>query len=303
MVLPAAGDRLLTAYDPLDPDVRYAVSAVDPAEGADPDARGCRHPPPGRPPDAPPGIRDRLRGPGDPREGADLSGRLHVRRPAPGGRSTPIEAVEHYFADGASSPRPRPRVILEAPPDKLEAALPDFDRFAREIAGRAGTAAAPRPWVGAAARRGWPRSATRRWAPRPRPAPADLVKATVQILMVATIGGQEQAYGWGSGTILSPNGLILTNAHVAKPTAAGRGIFEADPTPAVDPEDLVVAIVEAEDQPAVPKYRATVRRPTAISTRRSSGSIATWPGAHSPAPASRCRVPIGDSTRCTPAMP
>jgi hypothetical protein len=35
-------------------------------------------------------------------------------------------------------------------------------------------------------------------------------------------------------------------------------VYEADPTPAVDPEDLVVAVMGAEDEPAVPTYRATV---------------------------------------------
>ena len=45
-------------------------------------------------------------------------------------------------------------------------------------------------------------------APAAPAAASDLVNATVQILMVATIGGQEQAYGWGSGTIITPGGLI-----------------------------------------------------------------------------------------------
>ena len=33
IVLPAAGDRLLTAYDPLDPDLRYGVAAIDSTGG------------------------------------------------------------------------------------------------------------------------------------------------------------------------------------------------------------------------------------------------------------------------------
>ena len=180
---------------------------------------------------------------------------------APGGQTTAIEAIEHYFADGALFPEDRVlAVIVEAPPDKLEAALPDFDRFARQIAGRAGTAAVPGPVLGRAL--GGPQLASvgdpTEGAPTAPAAASDLVNATVQILMVATIGGQEQAYGWGSGTIITPGGLILTNAHVAMPSAAGRGVFEMDPTPEVDPEDLVVAVIESEDQPAVPKYRASV---------------------------------------------
>jgi S1-C subfamily serine protease len=261
IVLPAAGDRLLTAYDPLDPDLRYGVAAIDATGGVavTPEDAAARR------------IRDRSNllqaftvtkeGPGTLGAVPTYEVRYTFVDQAPGGKATTIDAIEHYFADGGIFPEDRVlAVIVEAPPDKLDAALPDFDRFAREIAGRAGSAAAPAPVV--ADRDIGPQLASladpAMGAPMAPASPADMVKGTVQILVVATIGGQEQAYGWGSGTILSPTGLILTNAHVAKPTAAGLGIFEADPTPTVDPEDLVVAVVESEDRPAVPKYRATV---------------------------------------------
>ena len=45
---------------------------------------------------------------------------------------------------------------------------------------------------------------------------------------------------------------------MALPSAAGLGVYEADPTPGVDPEDLIIAVIESEDRPAVPRYRATV---------------------------------------------
>ena len=123
VVLPPAGDRLLTAYDPLDPDLRYGLSAVDGAEGATltPEDAAARR------------LEDRRQllegftivseGTGSIGAAATYDVRYTFVDPVPGGSPTTIEALEHYLPDGAIFPEDRVLVIaLEAPPDTIEAA-------------------------------------------------------------------------------------------------------------------------------------------------------------------------------------
>ena len=77
-----------------------------------------------------------------------------------------------------------------------------------------------------------------------------LAHATVRITLLQKINGSLQTIGTGSGTILSADGLILTNCHVADPTMVG--------SPEDQPDELGIEIVDTEDQPPVPMYFAKV---------------------------------------------
>jgi S1-C subfamily serine protease len=111
--------------------------------------------------------------------------------------------------------------------------------------------------------------------------------AVVQIVALRQAYAGHFAPAWtGSGTLVHPQGVILTNCHVANPRAMG--------IPAPPADALGVAVVERSDQPPVlsyvadivaqvPKLDLAVLRIVAdVSGRRASNLKLPW-------------VPLGDS--------
>jgi putative serine protease PepD len=83
--------------------------------------------------------------------------------------------------------------------------------------------------------------------------------ATVRLLL----GSPGNYSGWGSGTLISPTGLILTNTHVAEPQAPGAAVAEGIPAShlGANPPYLTVELTTGPSSPVVARYRA---RPVAV---------------------------------------
>ena len=87
----------------------------------------------------------------------------------------------------------------------------------------------------------------------PTATPEQLLEAAKRATVRLIAPGQSL----GSGTVVSEDGLVLTNAHVAADQAPGLAFQYADPATEPNPEHLVVGLSPPGDGPAVDTYRAT----------------------------------------------
>jgi putative serine protease PepD len=84
-------------------------------------------------------------------------------------------------------------------------------------------------------------------------------KLATVMLTAESQDGRGRAVAWGgSGSLITADGLILTNAHVAAPQAVGLAELYG-PSDMTDPEYVLVSLTrESDDLPAAPAYRAQV---------------------------------------------
>jgi putative serine protease PepD len=103
--------------------------------------------------------------------------------------------------------------------------------------------------------------------PSPNPPATGLPSASLRHAEAATVrllqGSPTNYSGWASGTLISSDGLILTNAHVAEPRAAGAAVMAGVPVGQLqpDPPFLTVELTDGQSSAAVARYRA---RPVAV---------------------------------------
>jgi putative serine protease PepD len=100
-----------------------------------------------------------------------------------------------------------------------------------------------------------------------RPLPGTTREAVLAHAETATVrllqGSPANYTGWGSGDVIAPTGLILTNAHIAEPQASGLAVAVGEPGSQMEPNPpyLTVELTAGPSSPVIAKYRA---RPVAV---------------------------------------
>ena len=85
--------------------------------------------------------------------------------------------------------------------------------------------------------------------------PAEVLRLERATVLIKDLDADGNVVGTGSGTLISPHGMILTNAHVGSPDAPGLGLSEGETEPNI--KSFEIALVRNPRRDAVTTYRAT----------------------------------------------